>query len=211
MEITLIQAKVVEDREATMARFLNGLNRDIANVVELQHYTELEDMRKGTVRPRSFVPFRTETPKAKVDVPTSAKECPNKRIMMIIDNSDIESESDKSDCEGLPPLQLSALLVSLGHKKCAAKKEAEKIIRWLGSNGDGYIDLDDILNVITNCGSEKDDLMDAFLIFDIDENGFISAKKLNQVLTGLGSKQCDPEECFLMMKGVDKDGNGLVD
>jgi len=33
-----------EDREAIMARFLNGLNRDIANVVELQHYVELEDM-----------------------------------------------------------------------------------------------------------------------------------------------------------------------
>jgi hypothetical protein len=27
-----------------MARFLNGLNWDIANVVELQHYVELEDM-----------------------------------------------------------------------------------------------------------------------------------------------------------------------
>ena len=27
-----------------MARFLNGLNRDIANVVELQHYVEMEDM-----------------------------------------------------------------------------------------------------------------------------------------------------------------------
>ena len=27
-----------------MARFLNGLNQDIANVVELQHYVELEDM-----------------------------------------------------------------------------------------------------------------------------------------------------------------------
>ena len=27
-----------------MARFLNGLNRDTANVVELQHYVELEDM-----------------------------------------------------------------------------------------------------------------------------------------------------------------------
>ena len=34
----MIRANVVEDREATMARFLNGLNRDIANVVELQHY-----------------------------------------------------------------------------------------------------------------------------------------------------------------------------
>ena len=47
-------------REATIARFLNGLNRDIANVVELQHYEELEDMvhmatkverRKGHARP----------------------------------------------------------------------------------------------------------------------------------------------------------------
>ena len=44
MEIAMIQANVVEDREATMARFLNGLNRDIANMVELQHYVELEDM-----------------------------------------------------------------------------------------------------------------------------------------------------------------------
>jgi hypothetical protein len=44
MEIAMIRANVVEDREATMARFLNGLNQDIANVVELQHYVELEDM-----------------------------------------------------------------------------------------------------------------------------------------------------------------------
>jgi membrane-bound lytic murein transglycosylase B len=44
MEIAMIRANVVEDREATMARFLNVLNRDIANVVELQHYVELKDM-----------------------------------------------------------------------------------------------------------------------------------------------------------------------
>ena len=44
MEVAMIRANVEEDREATMARFLNGLNRDIANVVELQHSVELEDM-----------------------------------------------------------------------------------------------------------------------------------------------------------------------
>ena len=37
MEIAMIRANVIEDREATMARFLSGLNRDIVNVVELQH------------------------------------------------------------------------------------------------------------------------------------------------------------------------------
>jgi len=186
MEITMIQANVVEDREATMARFFNWLNRDIANVVEdreamvarflnglnqdiangvkLQNYVELEDMdhmatkverqlrkghvrlafnlssssswksnlkKEGIVQPRSFVPSRTKPPKAKVDVPTSAKgksktqpkrtrdvkcfrcqghghyasEFPNKRIMMIRDNGDIESESDRSDCEGMPSLE----------------------------------------------------------------------------------------------------------
>ena len=41
MEIDMIRANVEEDREATIARFLNW---DIANVVELQHYVELEDM-----------------------------------------------------------------------------------------------------------------------------------------------------------------------
>jgi hypothetical protein len=62
MEIAMIRANVVEDKEATMTRFFNGLNRDIANVVELHHYVELEDMvhmamkverqlRKGHARP----------------------------------------------------------------------------------------------------------------------------------------------------------------
>uniref|UniRef100_A0A2N9G9Y3 Reverse transcriptase n=1 Tax=Fagus sylvatica TaxID=28930 RepID=A0A2N9G9Y3_FAGSY len=62
MEVAMIRANVEEDREATMARFFSGLNRDIANVIELQHYVEIEDMvhmamkverqlkRKGTAR-----------------------------------------------------------------------------------------------------------------------------------------------------------------
>jgi hypothetical protein len=44
MKITMIRVDVSEERKATMARFLNGLNNDIANVVELQHYLEMEDM-----------------------------------------------------------------------------------------------------------------------------------------------------------------------
>ena len=33
IEIAMIRANVEEDREATMAHFLNGLNQDIANVI----------------------------------------------------------------------------------------------------------------------------------------------------------------------------------
>ena len=41
---------VVEDRESTMTRFLNDLNWNIANVVELQYYVELKDMVHMTIK-----------------------------------------------------------------------------------------------------------------------------------------------------------------
>ena len=44
MEVAMARVNIEEDREATMARFLAGLNQEIQNVVELQHYVELEDM-----------------------------------------------------------------------------------------------------------------------------------------------------------------------
>ena len=53
MEIAMIRANVKKDKDTTMARFLNGLNQDIANVVELEdmvHMTikvERQFKRKG--------------------------------------------------------------------------------------------------------------------------------------------------------------------
>ncbi|KAL4347358.1 hypothetical protein GQ457_17G008520 [Hibiscus cannabinus] len=44
MEMAIMRVNIVEDREATMAWFLARLNTEIANIVELQHYVELEDM-----------------------------------------------------------------------------------------------------------------------------------------------------------------------
>jgi len=68
MEVDLIRANINEEREATMARFLHGLNSDIKDVVELQNYVELEELvhqaikvekqlkRKGSMK-RSFSNF----------------------------------------------------------------------------------------------------------------------------------------------------------
>jgi len=44
MKIVMIRANVKEDKEAIMARFMNGLNHDITYIVELHHYVELEEM-----------------------------------------------------------------------------------------------------------------------------------------------------------------------
>ncbi|KAM7469534.1 hypothetical protein LguiA_007717 [Lonicera macranthoides] len=159
MEIAMIRANVEEDREATMARFLGGLNCEIANAVELQPYVEMEDMvhmaikierqlkRRGSARPSQSPntsswkpnPWKKEErptmskPKAKqkqemgsnrnqgkIDSSTSrnrdikcfkcqgrghiANQCPNKRVMVIRDNGDIETE-DEDDNDSMPPLE----------------------------------------------------------------------------------------------------------
>ncbi|XP_071914051.1 uncharacterized protein [Coffea arabica] len=66
MEITMLRADIVEDREATMARFLNGLRPEIAELVELQNYVDMPELidkaskierrlkRRGTTRNPSF-------------------------------------------------------------------------------------------------------------------------------------------------------------
>jgi hypothetical protein len=50
MEIAMIRADVEEDREETIAHFLNGLNQEIANVVELQHYVEMDKMVQKAIK-----------------------------------------------------------------------------------------------------------------------------------------------------------------
>jgi len=44
MEMALVRANIEEDSEDTMACFLNGLNPEIRDVVELQEYVALEDL-----------------------------------------------------------------------------------------------------------------------------------------------------------------------
>ncbi|KAL1200816.1 hypothetical protein V5N11_009480 [Cardamine amara subsp. amara] len=44
LEALLIKFDVKEDREATTSRFLGGLQREIQDRLEMQHYVDLEEM-----------------------------------------------------------------------------------------------------------------------------------------------------------------------
>lgn len=120
-------------------------------------------------------------------------------------------------------VELSEVLLCLGHEKSTAAKEAEGIVREVDYNGDGFIDLDEFMNIVSisddagkmgssssRCNEQEDYLMDAFLIFDTDKNGLISAKELQKVLTNLGFENCSLQDCGKMIKGVDMDGDGYV-
>uniref|UniRef100_A0A7N2MS55 Reverse transcriptase n=1 Tax=Quercus lobata TaxID=97700 RepID=A0A7N2MS55_QUELO len=93
MEIVMIRANVEEDRETTMARFLNGLNRDIANVMELQHYVELEDMVHMAIKCFCCL-----------GVGHIASQCPNKRTIITRVDGEVETESEEDD-DQMPSLE----------------------------------------------------------------------------------------------------------
>ncbi|KAJ4717045.1 Mutant gag-pol polyprotein [Melia azedarach] len=148
MEIAMIRANIKEDREATMARFISGLNKEIADVVDLQHYVEMEELlhksikvekqlkskefRFGSASNSSWkskwkdnkVTSKTNEEakqkdsitisKIKIETEISSKsrevkcftcqgfghiasQCPNKRVMIVLENGEIESASSSKD------------------------------------------------------------------------------------------------------------------
>ncbi|RDX97216.1 hypothetical protein CR513_20017, partial [Mucuna pruriens] len=44
MKVAMTRANVKEDHEVIMARFIGSLKKEIVDVVELQHYMEIEDL-----------------------------------------------------------------------------------------------------------------------------------------------------------------------
>ncbi|KAF8090835.1 hypothetical protein N665_0464s0001 [Sinapis alba] len=155
MEILMIKADVDEPLDATMARFLSGLNRDIQDHMELEEYPTIEQMlhkailiehqvkrksyskpaitSKPTCAPKSIyhdkgkssstrhnafktdVPARVDKGKA-VETPSRArdirffkcqglghyaKNCPNKRVMILMENGEVESEDETEELDSI--------------------------------------------------------------------------------------------------------------
>ncbi|XP_056852639.1 LOW QUALITY PROTEIN: uncharacterized protein LOC108835624 [Raphanus sativus] len=151
MELLMLRAGISEDREASMARFLGGLNREIQDSVEMQHYIEIEEMlhkailveqqikRKHHSRgnygsskyqytkeekpshmrdskpqpkeePKSSIPYSKEKSKAEATSSRTrdvkcfkcqgrghyANECTNKKVMILLENGEYESEEEHS-------------------------------------------------------------------------------------------------------------------
>ncbi|RDY05309.1 hypothetical protein CR513_10871, partial [Mucuna pruriens] len=80
MEIVMIRVNMEEDREATMARFIGCLKKEIIDVVELQHYMEIEDLlykaiqnNKVDTNPKEDVnaKYSNAPPKGKINTNTS--------------------------------------------------------------------------------------------------------------------------------------------
>ncbi|XP_039687225.1 uncharacterized protein [Medicago truncatula] len=61
MEVLKIRANVEEDDEATMTRFLHGLNHDISDIVELHHYVEMDELVHQAIKVEQQLKRKTQT------------------------------------------------------------------------------------------------------------------------------------------------------
>ncbi|KAJ4717044.1 Retrovirus-related Pol polyprotein from transposon 17.6 [Melia azedarach] len=108
MEIAMIRANIEENREATIARFINGLNKEIADVVDLQHYMEMEELLHKAIKVEKQIKskeFRFGSASSSSwksnwkdnKVTSKPKDEPKQKDSIIVSKSKIETEiSSKS-------------------------------------------------------------------------------------------------------------------
>ncbi|XP_074297746.1 uncharacterized protein LOC141628510 [Silene latifolia] len=112
---------------------------------------------------------------------------------------------------------------------CITVEELEVVIRSLDQNpteeevqdlmkdvdsdwSNCTIDVAELLTLVSQSSKEseaEDEFKEAFKVFDKDQNGYICATQLRNVMISLGEKLTE-EEAQLMIKEADSDGDGRV-
>lgn len=106
--------------------------------------------------------------------------------------------------------ELGTVLRQLGHNPTEA--ELLEMIKELDKNNSGTISFNEFVGLMS--GKMKNDITDddvreAFRVFDVDGNGFISTEELRHVATNLG-EALTIEEANEMIRVADNDGDGLI-
>lgn len=106
--------------------------------------------------------------------------------------------------------ELATVIQSLGQNPI--KEELQDMINEVDVNGNGTIEFGEFLSLMARKIKETDaeeELKEAFKVFDKDQNGYISATELRNVMINLGEKLTD-EEVDQMIREADLDGDGQV-
>ncbi|KAK6127796.1 hypothetical protein DH2020_038505 [Rehmannia glutinosa] len=117
---------------------------------------------------------------------------------------------DKDGDGSITSKELGTVLRSLGQNPTEA--ELQDMIKEADADLNGKIDFNEFLNLMAAQMKDTDSeeaLREAFNLCDKDQNGFISAAELRQVMTNLGEKVTD-EEVDEMIREADLDGDGQV-
>ncbi|PKU71850.1 calmodulin-like [Dendrobium catenatum] len=104
--------------------------------------------------------------------------------------------------------ELGTVMRSLGQNP--TELQLKNTISEFDADKNNAIDFPEFLNLMTSKTKETEkELREAFNIFDKDQDGFISAAELRQVMANLGQKLSD-EELNEMISQIDMDGDGQI-
>ncbi len=110
----------------------------------------------------------------------------------------------------IDPKELKAAMQSLGFE--AKNHTVYQMIADIDSNGNGDIDFEEFLDLMTVKLGEsdtKEDIQKVFNLFDDDQTGFITIQNLKRVAKDLGETMSDAE-LLEMIERADSDRDGQI-
>ena len=108
--------------------------------------------------------------------------------------------------------QLGSLLGCLGYSP--SKKDVNDMFNQADPYSKGEIKFQDFVNMMENCQqlpkkNSEEEMLEAFRVFDLKGNGYISAADLRHAMTNLGETITDNEFDSLLAE-IDIDGDGQI-
>merc|ERR1719201_1952535 len=117
---------------------------------------------------------------------------------------------DKDGDGTITTKELGTVMRSLGQNPTEA--ELQDMINEVDADGNGTIDFPEFVSLMARKMKDTDpeeELIEAFKVFDRDEDGFISAGELRSSMMNLGEKLTDAE-VDEMIREADMDGDGQI-
>lgn len=120
---------------------------------------------------------------------------------------------DSFDADGSQSIDLDELgnvFRALGQNP--TPEEIQDIIKEVDADGSGEIDFDEFLQVLARqeAGADNDEeMLEAFKVFDKDNDGFISAKELHKAMKALGQNLSE-YDCEDIITACSTPGEGRI-
>jgi len=112
---------------------------------------------------------------------------------------------DKDDDGSITRKELQTVMQSLG--QAPSESELEDMINEIDIDGNGVIDLDEFINMMSKKLNSEAELKDAFKLFDTDGKGAIPVVELCQLMNKLGLPQSEIDE---IISEADLNGDGQI-
>ncbi|KAH8804344.1 hypothetical protein F5884DRAFT_822452 [Xylogone sp. PMI_703] len=106
--------------------------------------------------------------------------------------------------------ELGAVMRSLGQNP--SESELQDLLNEVDTGNDGAIEFPEFIAMMARKTKEVDaeqEILEAFKVFDRDNNGFICATELRHVMAAIGEKLTDTD-INEMIRATDKDGDGRI-